>query len=159
MTTTLLFIATAGFLLFSIRKVPDGQAHTVYRLGSYRRTLPSGLHWIVPGLDKIAHRVSLTGRALRFAPVQMTPSLSALRVGGNLYYQVIEASLAQPHADHLDDFVLETAHAALDDLAPWLNELDRQEFNAALKNNMNQRLRIQGLLITRCQLERATSLT
>lgn len=154
MTAYLFLIAAAGLLVLSMRRVPDGQAHMVYRFGTYRRTLPSGLHWILPGVERIAHRVSLTGRAIRLAPVQMTQAASALRVGGNLFYQVIEPILAEPHAHHLDDFVLETAHAALDDLAPWLNELDRQEFNAALKNNMNQRLKAQGLLVTRCQLER-----
>jgi len=109
-------------------------------------------------IESVAHRMSLTGRAVRFPEVQLTREDTALRVGGGLWYQVIEPAQADPRADHLDDFVLESTHAALDDLAPWLATLDAGEFNAAVKTAMNQRLRPHGLLVTRSELSRGAQL-
>ncbi len=150
----LLLIAACVLLVLAVQRVPQGQAFTVHRFGEYRRTLSSGLHWIVPLVESVAHRMSLTGRAVRFPDVPLSREDTALQVGGGLWYQVIEPAQADPRADHLDDFVLESTHAALDDLAPWLSTLDAREFNLALKTAMNQRLRPHGLLITRSELQR-----
>ena len=153
-TSALFFISAVLLLLMAFHRVPQGQAFTVYRLGAYRRTLPPGVHWIVPLMEAVVHKMSLTGRAVRFPAVQLSRGDNALRVGGGLWFQIVDAELADPHADTLDDFVLESTHAALDDLAPWLATLAQGEFNAAIKTAMNQRLRPHGLLITRCELTR-----
>jgi len=154
----LLLTAACVLLALAIQRVPRGQAFTVHRFGEYKRTLAPGVHWIVPLIESVAHRMSLTGRAVRFPEVQLTREDTALRVGGGLWYQVIEPAQADPRADHLDDFVLESTHAALDDLAPWLATLDAGEFNAAVKTAMNQRLRPHGLLVTRSELSRGAQL-
>jgi regulator of protease activity HflC (stomatin/prohibitin superfamily) len=159
MTFSMLLLISAGVLLaLAIRRVPQGQAFTVHRFGEYRRTLTPGVHWIVPLVESVAHRMSLTGRAVRFPTVQLSREDTALRVGGGLWYQVIDPAQADPRADHLDDFVLESTHAALDDLAPWLSSLEGAEFNAAVKTAMNQRLRPHGLLVTRCELDHGAQL-
>ena len=159
MTASMLLLLGAGVLLaLAIQRVPQGQAFTVHRFGEYCRTLPPGVHWIVPLVESVAHRMSLTGRAVRFPDVQLSREDTSLRVGGGLWYQVIEPAQADPRADHLDDFVLESTHAALDDMAPWLATLDAAEFNAAVKTAMNQRLRPHGLLVTRCELSRGAQL-
>jgi regulator of protease activity HflC (stomatin/prohibitin superfamily) len=156
--SVLLLLSTGILLVLAYHRVPEGQAFTVYRLGAYRRTLAPGVHWIVPLVESVAHKMSLTGRAVHFPAVQLSREDTALRVGGSLWFQVIDPALADPRADHLDDFVLESTHAALDDLAPWLATLEPGEFNAAVKTAMNQRLRPHGLLITRCELDRAASM-
>jgi regulator of protease activity HflC (stomatin/prohibitin superfamily) len=159
MATSILLVVGAGVLLvMAIQRVPHGQAFTIHRFGAYRRTLPPGVHWIVPLLDSVAHRMSMTGRAVNFPAVQLSREDTALRVGGGLWYQVIDPAQADPRGDHLDDFVLESTHAALDDLAPWLATLESAEFNAAVKSAMNQRLRPHGLLVTRCELTRGAEL-
>jgi regulator of protease activity HflC (stomatin/prohibitin superfamily) len=159
MTFSMLLLIGAGLLLvLAIQRVPQGQAFTVYRFGEYRRTLPPGVHWILPLVESVAHRMNMTGRAVRFPDVQLAREDTALRVGGGLWYQVIDPAQADPRADHLDEFVLESTHAALDDLAPWLASLEPGEFNAAVKGAMNQRLRPHGLLVTRCELARGAAL-
>lgn len=159
MTVSMLLLISATVLLaLAVQRVPQGQAFTVHRFGEYRRTLSPGLHWIVPLVESVAHRMSLTGRAVHFPAVRLSREETALRVGGGLWYQVIDPAQADPRADHLDDFVLESTHAALDDLAPWLCSLEGAEFNAAVKSAMNQRLRPHGLLVTRCELDRAAQL-
>lgn len=154
----LLLIGGVVLFALAIQRVPEGHAYTVHRFGEYRRTLVSGVRWIVPLVESVAHRLSLTGRAIRFPAVQLSREDSALRVGGCLWYQVVEPARVDPRADQLDEFVLESTHAALDDLAPWLASLEGGEFNAALKGAMNQRLGPHGLLVTRCELDRVARL-
>lgn len=159
MTTPVLLLVGAGVLLvLAIQRVPQGQAYTVHRFGEYRRTLLPGVHWILPLVESVAHRMSMTGRAVQFPAVQLSREDTALRVGGSLWFQVIEPARADPRAEQLDDFVLESTHAALDDLAPWLATLEAGEFNAAVKTAMNQRLNPHGLMITRCELTRGAEL-
>ena len=39
--------------------VPDATACVVERLGRYHRTLLAGMHFLVPVIDRVAHRFSL----------------------------------------------------------------------------------------------------
>ena len=42
--------------LAGLRRVPAHEVHVLLRHGRYRRALPPGLHWVVPGLDRIGQR-------------------------------------------------------------------------------------------------------
>lgn len=154
-STWLLLLASAGLLGLAVHHVPRGQAHTLHRFGAYRRTLDSGLHWIVPFCDRISHRIRLSGHALHFPAVQCSVADAALRLSAQLWYQVIDPEKVHPRATELDDFVLESTHAALDDLAPWISTLEGLEFDTAIKTAVNQRLRPHGLLMVRCTFERS----
>ena len=50
------FPLAACLAILSLKRIPEGQAYTIYRFGRYRRTLDSGLHWIVPLIERVAHR-------------------------------------------------------------------------------------------------------
>jgi regulator of protease activity HflC (stomatin/prohibitin superfamily) len=146
----LLLLAGSTLILVSLKRVPEGQAFTVYRFGSYRRTLDAGLHWIMPLVERIAHRVSLTGRVLSVS----SGALPAAQ--GRIYYQVLDVARADPEVDHLDQVLLDAARDAwLRNAADWANS-PANEFNAGLKRELNAQLRARGVTVTRCQLERLT---
>ena len=48
-----------------ITVVPDDSAYVVERLGRYLRTLPPGLHVLVPVIDRVAFRYSLRPLGVR----------------------------------------------------------------------------------------------
>jgi regulator of protease activity HflC (stomatin/prohibitin superfamily) len=146
-------IAAAGLVLLSIKRIPEGQAYTVYRFGRYRRTLAAGVHWIVPLVERVAHRVSLTGRALAMAPTVLTVGERRVEVDGKVYFQVLDAARADPEADHLDDVVLTALVGAL--RGPVLCAALAAapgDLNATLKRTLNAALAEHGIVVTRCRL-------
>lgn len=149
-----ILLASSALAVLSLKRVPHGHAYTVHRFGAYRRTLGAGLHWILPLVDRIAHRVSLNGRSLTLAPrlvAELAPQAPPLQ--GRLYFQVLDAARADPEADHLDDVVLETFTRALRE-RPALLEQPAAEVNAQLKPLLNAELKLHGVAVIRCQLDR-----
>jgi regulator of protease activity HflC (stomatin/prohibitin superfamily) len=152
LTWILLTFATLAVL--SLKRVPEGHAYTVHRFGSYRRTLNAGLHWILPLVDRIAHRVSLNGRSLTLTPNllrELSPEAPALH--GRLYFQVLDAARADPDADHLDEVVLDTLGRALRE-RPTLLAQPPAEVNQQLKPLLNAELKLHGVAVIRCQIDR-----
>ena len=62
------FLAIAAFIIICIflgvRIVPQSQKHVVERLGRLRSVLGPGINFVVPFLDRIAHKVSILERQL-----------------------------------------------------------------------------------------------
>ncbi len=48
----------------SVVMVPQSEHFVVERFGKYHRTLKAGMNFIIPGLEKIAHRISILERSL-----------------------------------------------------------------------------------------------
>jgi regulator of protease activity HflC (stomatin/prohibitin superfamily) len=145
-------IAAAGLVLLSIKRIPEGQAYTVHRFGRYRRTLAAGVHWIMPLVERVAHRVSLTGRALAMAPTVLTIGERRVEVDGKVYFQVLDAARADPEADHLDDVVLTALVRALRGPALAAALAAPGDLNTTLKRTLNAALAEHGIVVTRCQL-------
>lgn len=147
-----LLAAAAGLLVLSVKRIPEGQAYTVYRFGRYRRTLAAGVHWILPLIERIAHRVSLTGRALAVAPTLLQAGERRVEVDGKVYFQVLDAARADPEADHLDDVVLSALVRVLRGPALGAALAAPGDLNATLKRSLNSELPAHGIVVTRCQL-------
>lgn len=150
-------VACTALVIVSLKRVPEGHAYTVHRFGSYRRTLGAGLHWVLPLIERVAHRVSLGGRALTLARQPVPGGRVALQ--GKVYYQVLEPARADPDADHLDDVVLGSLQRGLGEAAALAERATPAELNATLKPALNAELRVHGLVVTRCQLDRVAAET
>jgi len=88
-------IAVAGVLIWLIYKmvviVPEQEAWVVERLGKFRVALGSGLHWLIPLLDKIAYKHCLKEQAVDVKPqLCITQDNVQVLVDGILYYQITD---------------------------------------------------------------------
>lgn len=145
---SLLLIAAACLVVLSVKRIPEGQAYTVHRFGRYRRTLDAGVHWILPLVERIAHRISLTGRTLQLAPHKV----GAYEARGTVWYQVVDAARAEADAGQLDDRLLEATRRSL----AWVvgqGVPAGAALDGAVKRALNLELRRFGLVATRCQLQ------
>jgi regulator of protease activity HflC (stomatin/prohibitin superfamily) len=152
MSLSLLLIAAACLVLFSLKRIPEGQAFTVHRFGRYVRTLDSGMHWIVPLVERVAHRVSLTGRALKIEPQALGAAGGAMKVRGTVWYQVLDPARVDAEFEHLDDVVLDEVRGALRRLADE-QAVPGSSLNEALKQEANGGLDGHGVFITRFKLQ------
>lgn len=140
----LLSLGLLGFVLAGLRRVPEGCAYTVRRFGRYARTLPPGLRFVLPLVERIGQRVSLIGH---------TVTLHDAPLKGALYYQIIDPRQAGEALESIDQLVERTASETLRGMsAP---EACEPGFDQRVRQRLNQALADRGLRVVRCVLPAA----
>ncbi|MDX1569388.1 MAG: SPFH domain-containing protein [Xanthomonadales bacterium] len=146
-------------LVMAVHRVPAAESHIVRRLGHAHRTLSPGWHVIVPVLERVAHRVSMSGRVLEVRVDGLeTSDQHPMQAQGVLYFQVLDVNKAVDQLGQLDtaarnltesvvrDFVADISRASLelrssDEISNWLLGL------------LNETSTGWGVRITRVELE------
>ena len=90
-----LFIIIVLCLLVScIKVVPQSQAVVVERLGAYSRTLPVGVHFLVPIIERVRQRVLLKEQVADFQPQPViTRDNVTLHIDSVVYFQITDPKL------------------------------------------------------------------
>jgi regulator of protease activity HflC (stomatin/prohibitin superfamily) len=146
-TSFLLICGFAGLLFASIRRIPEGQVYTLRRIGGHMRTVGSGLHVVLPLVEKVIHKIRLLGNVV---PVNV-PMASGYMLQGNIYVQVVDAR----RADEVIDTVPELLSRRVSDICVESSEENDLDRNRRIKMQLNSELGERGLLITRVQLTHA----
>jgi regulator of protease activity HflC (stomatin/prohibitin superfamily) len=142
----MLLSALSALTLASVRRIPEGHAYTLRRVGGHMRTIGAGVHVIWPLIERVAHKIRLLGNVVEVAA--QLPS-GAGSMSGRVYFQVLDAERADGVIDGIADLLrqripeLAAGTCAEDDLAAR---------NLHLKVELNRDLHDRGLLITRVQL-------
>ncbi|MCX7645094.1 MAG: SPFH/Band 7/PHB domain protein [Rhodobacteraceae bacterium] len=89
------WLILAAFIILSIflgiRVVPQSEKHVVERFGRLRAVLGPGLNFIVPFLDRVAHRISILERQLPNATQDAITSDNVLvKVETSVFYRITE---------------------------------------------------------------------
>ena len=126
-----------------VRRIPEGHAYTLRRLGGQMRTIGAGTHIVLPLLERVAHRIRLLGNVVTFQRLQIAQQ----RYSGSIYYQVLDAERADAVIDNVDNLVCGCLRGQLDGAVE-----DETSRNARLKAELNRQLGERGLLITRVQI-------
>jgi hypothetical protein len=129
-----------------VRRIPEGHAYTLRRLGGHLRTIGAGTHIVVPLVERVAHRIRLLGNVVKFGPLAVAESTA--RYAGQIYYQVLDAGRADPVIDDLDRLVCSRLPALLGAGA----DDDETARDLRIKAALNLQLRDRGILITRVQI-------
>lgn len=90
-----MLVVAVIFIARSVKVVPQQNAWVVERLGKYSSTLAPGLNFIVPFVDRVAHKHSLKEIPLDVpSQVCITKDNTQLQVDGILFFQVTDAMRA-----------------------------------------------------------------
>jgi hypothetical protein len=142
-----IFLSTLATLTFaSVKRIPEGHAYTLRRIGGHMRTLGAGTHLILPLVERVAHKIRLLGNVVEIAIQPASGTAATLH--GRVYFQVLDAQ----RADAVIDRVADLLHQRIPELAGDNAEEDYAARNLRLKIELNRDLRDRGLLITRVQL-------
>lgn len=95
--TVLLIIAVILLLIViasCIRIVPQAHAMIIERLGMYKETWGTGLHFKIPFVDRIAKRVNLKEQVVDFAPQPViTKDNVTMRIDTVVFFQITDPRL------------------------------------------------------------------
>ncbi|MBS0431117.1 MAG: hypothetical protein JSS21_01740 [Proteobacteria bacterium] len=153
--TLLSLMAVAGVVAVCIKRIPEGQVYTLRRLGKPAGTLTPGMHVVVPLIERIAHKISITGYTLALEErVQVEGHARPETLRGRVWWQVLDPERADAVIDRADDMIRTRVLGALPEVAES-NQEDVRARNLRLKQALNGSLRDRGVLVTRVELDLA----
>ena len=89
-------VVVALVLVFAgVKTVSQGTNWTIERFGRYTRTLPPGLHLIVPFVDTVGRKMNMQENVLDIPPQKViTKDNATVQVDAVAFYQVVDAARA-----------------------------------------------------------------
>ena len=96
----ILFLAILTIII-NIKIVPQANAYVVERLGAYRTTWGTGLHFKIPFFDRIAKKVSLKEQVIDFPPQPViTKDNVTMQIDTVVYFQITDPKLYAYGVEH-----------------------------------------------------------
>ncbi|MGI6509919.1 MAG: SPFH domain-containing protein [Erysipelotrichaceae bacterium] len=89
-----LFVIVAAVLMYTVRIVPQSEAYVVERLGAYHATWTTGVHFVLPFVDRISNKVTLKEVVKDFDPQPViTKDNVTMQIDTVVYFQITDPKL------------------------------------------------------------------
>ncbi len=158
---SLVVLAAALLLLIavwlSIQIVPQSEKFVVQRLGRLQSVLGPGINFIVPFLDRVAHRVSILERQLPTASQDaITLDNVLVRVDTSVFYRILEPEKTVYRIRDVDGAIATTV-AGIVRAEIGKMELDQVQSNrsaliATIKESVEDAVEAWGIEVTRAEI-------
>jgi regulator of protease activity HflC (stomatin/prohibitin superfamily) len=157
----LFFLYIAFKLVRSIRIVPAQEILIVERLGKYSQTLHSGLHLLIPFIDKVTYAQTLKEQAVEVQPqICITKDNVQVKVDGVLYLKVLDAQKASYGIDDYKFASIQLAQTTMRAVIGTM-ELDktfeaREVINRRIVDVIEQAAEPWGIRVNRYEIQNLT---
>ena len=153
----LLLLVVIVFLR-TVRIIPQAYAGVVERLGKYSRTLPAGLHILIPFLDRLRPLVDLREQVVTFPPQPViTQDNVTISIDTVIYYQVTDSVRATYEVANLvlamEQLSITTLRNVIGSLSLEETLTSRDKINAELRIVMDEATEKWGIRVNRIELK------
>ena len=153
----LLLLVVIVFLR-TVRIIPQAFAGVVERLGKYNRTLPAGLHILIPFLDRLRPLVDLREQVVTFPPQPViTQDNVTISIDTVIYYQVTDSVRATYEVANLvlamEQLSITTLRNVIGSLSLEETLTSRDKINAELRIVMDEATEKWGIRVNRIELK------
>ncbi|MEL7047414.1 MAG: SPFH domain-containing protein [Pseudomonadota bacterium] len=154
----ILIILAIATLWSVVKIVPQGYNYTIENFGRYTRTLPPGLHFLIPVMERVGSKMNMKELVLDI-PSQdiITRDNAMVRVNGVTFFQVISAAKAAYEVDALEASIINLTMTNIRtvmgsmDLDELLSNLD--QINAQLLHVVDAATESWGVKVTRIEIK------
>ena len=155
----LLLAGLAAFILWStVKVVPQGYNYTVESFGRFTRTLPPGLHFLTPIIERVGSQINMKEQVIDI-PSQdvITRDNAMVRVDGVAFFQVLDAGRSAYAVDNLE---LATINLTMTNVRTVMGSMDLDELlsnrdiiNAKLLSVVDAATEAWGVKVTRIEIK------
>ena len=153
-----LLVLVIVVFLRTVRIIPQAYAGVVERLGKYSRTLPAGLHVLIPFLDRLRPLVDLREQVVTFPPQPViTQDNVTISIDTVIYYQVTDAVRSTYEVANLvlamEQLSITTLRNVIGSLSLEETLTSRDKINAELRIVMDEATEKWGIRVNRIELK------
>ena len=90
----IILIILVVIFISGIKIIPQSKAYVIERLGAYHRTMQTGMHYVIPFIERISNKVSLKEIVKDFAPQPViTKDNVTMQIDTVVYFQITDSKL------------------------------------------------------------------
>ena len=145
-------------LALNLKIVPQSRAYVIERLGAYHVTWDTGLHFLIPIIERVSKVVSLKEQVADFAPQPViTKDNVTMQIDTVVFYQITDAKLYAYGVEKplmaIENLTATTLRNIIGDLELDNTLTSRDTINAKIRNILDEATDPWGIKITRVELK------
>jgi regulator of protease activity HflC (stomatin/prohibitin superfamily) len=153
----LLFVFLVVLVLMGVRIVPQSEKYVVERFGRLRSVLGPGINFIVPFLDRVAHKISILERQLPSASQDAITSDNVLvQVETSVFYRIIEPEKTVYRIRDVDAAIATTVagivRSGIGEMELDEVQSNRQQLISRIKEQVANAVDDWGIEVTRAEI-------
>lgn len=145
-------------IVMNIKIVPQSRAFVVERLGAYRCTWETGLHFLIPIIDKVSKEVSLKEQVADFPPQPViTKDNVTMQIDTVVFFQITDPKLfaygVESPIAAIENLTATTLRNIIGDLELDHTLTSRDTINAKIRSILDEATDPWGIKINRVELK------
>ena len=145
-------------VIANIRIVPQAKAYVIERLGAYRTTWSTGLHFLIPFIDRVSKRINLMEQVADFPPQPViTKDNVSMQIDTVVFFQITDCKLyAYGHANPMmaiENLIATTLRNIIGELELDSTLTSRDIINSRIRALLDEATDPWGIKVNRVELK------
>ena len=141
-----------------IKVVPQSEAYVVERLGTYRATFETGLHFLLPMLDRVAKKVNLKEQVVDFKPQPViTKDNVTMQIDTVVFFLISDPKLytygVENPINAIENLTATTLRNIIGEMELDETLTSREVINTKMRASLDQATDPWGIKVTRVELK------